>query len=193
MGLFESSFLAPHSWICSVCLARLAAIRRVKMIPPLKYAWLTIKHKYFVFLAGRKTKAHLWDLLTHDLSKLTPAELPHYGRQFFGDKGDPYGFIMCWLHHQNRNRHHWEYFIPRTGHNRCTSPYPANVPVPMPERYVREMVADWMGASRAYGGKWPVKGEWHWFNDNCAEIKKNVDPQTWMLVLQVLQEVDLFP
>jgi hypothetical protein len=129
----------------------------------------------------------------HDLSKLTPAELPHYGRQFFGDKSDPYGFICCWLHHQNRNRHHWEYWIPRTGHNRCTPPYPDGVPVPMPERCVREMVADWMGASRAYGGKWPVKGEWHWFNDNYAEIKKNVNPQTWMLVLQVLQEVDLFP
>ena len=161
------------------------------MIPMLKYAWLTIKHKYFVFLAGRKTKVCLWDLLTHDLSKLTPAELPHYGRQFFGDKSDPYGFIMCWLHHQNRNRHHWEYFIPRTGHNRCTPPYPDGVPVPMPERYVREMVADWMGASRAYGGKWPVKGEWKWFEQNHAEIEKGVSPATWALVMQVLKEVDL--
>ena len=59
--------------------------------PTLKYIWLTVKHKVFVFRAGLRTKAPLWRLIIHDWSKFTPSEAPHYGRQFFGDKSDPEG------------------------------------------------------------------------------------------------------
>jgi hypothetical protein len=34
-----------------------------------KYFWLTIMHKWFVFLAGFKTGAPLWRLIIHDWSK----------------------------------------------------------------------------------------------------------------------------
>ena len=136
----------------------------------MKYFWLTLKHKWFVIVAGRKINCPLWRLLTHDLSKLFPSELPHYQRQFFGDGDDPQCFIHCWVHHQNRNDHHLEYWIPRTGHNRCSPPYPDNEPIPMPDDAILEMVADWLGASRAYEGKWPVPGEWDWFNKNIGRI-----------------------
>jgi hypothetical protein len=33
-------------------------------------------------------------------------------------------------------------------------------PLPMPEKFVREMVADWMGAGRAITGRWDVQ-EWY--------------------------------
>jgi hypothetical protein len=36
----------------------------------------------------------------------------------------------------------------------------APVPLQMPERYVREMVADWMGAGRAITGRWEV-AQWY--------------------------------
>jgi len=32
----------------------------------MKYFILTLKHKWFVFLAGLKTKAPLWRLIIHD-------------------------------------------------------------------------------------------------------------------------------
>lgn len=131
-----------------------------------KYIWLTIKHKWFVFLGGLKTKAPIWRLIVHDYSKFLPSEAPHYGRQFFGDQGDPEGFVVCWARHQNRNAHHWEYWIPRTGHNRCDPPFPDNEPVPMPDWAVREMVADWLGAGRAYNGKWPDMNDWSWLKQN---------------------------
>ncbi len=63
----------------------------------MKYFILTLKHKWFVLLAGlRVRKIPLWRLIIHDWSKFTKYELPHYERQFFGDKGDPEGFAKAW-------------------------------------------------------------------------------------------------
>jgi len=140
----------------------------------MNYLLLTIKHKWFVFIAGMKTNAPLWRLLIHDWSKFLPSELPHYQRQFFGKADDPLGFITCWTKHQNRHGHHWEYWIPRTGHNRCNPPYKDNEPIPMPLWAVKEMVADWMGASRAYEGKWPGKNGWPWYEKNRDRIRLNI-------------------
>lgn len=203
----------------------------------MNYFWLTLKHKWFVFLAGLKTKAPLYNLIVHDWTKLTPAELPHYQRQFFGDKGDPEGFNRAWVHHQNANPHHWEYWISRMAHNRggdkekvrvCAhqpeiGPYQifyqdreicevgtwgtlrpgedswewyhdatlieqslkATTPLPMPEKYVREMVADWMGAGRAYTGSWDDLPKWL---EQNAE-KMILHPKTVVLLWGVLSEL----
>ena len=144
----------------------------------MKYFWLTLKHKWFVLLAGRKTNAPLWRLIIHDWTKLTPTELPHYQRQFFGKADDPSGFVRCWLHHQNSNQHHWEYWIPRTGHSRCDPPYQDNEPIPMPDWAVREMVADWLAAGRAYEGQWPDPNDWRWLQQNFLRIARNLHPDT---------------
>ena len=153
----------------------------------MKYFWLTIKHKWFVFLAGIKIGCPIWRLITHDLSKFSLSELPHYQRQFFGKADQPEKFVRCWLYHQNRNDHHWEYWIPRTGHNRCTPPYPDNVPIRMPLPAIKEMVADWMGASRAYEGKWP-KDSWPWFDKAWPTIKQRIHPQSVMDIERILFE-----
>lgn len=156
-------------------------------MPTLRYIWLTICHKWFVLLAGLRTKAPVWRLIIHDWTKFTPAEAPHYGRQFFGDKSDPLGFSYAWLHHQRNNPHHWEYWIPITGHNR--GGYGDLEPLPMPEWAVREMIADWMGASRAYEGQWPrsVAG-WPWLQANLPAIKGRVHVETATLIDRVLSE-----
>lgn len=155
----------------------------------MKYFILTIKHKWFVFWAGLKLKAPIWLLITHDLSKFRLSELPHYQRQFFGKGDDPAGFISCWLRHQNRNKHHWEYWIPRTGHNRCEPPYKDNEPIPMPDKYIKEMIADWIGASRAYEGKWPKKENWNWLKNNLDKI--NVSKSTKQKIIKILKTNDL--
>lgn len=151
----------------------------------MKYFWLAIRHKWFVLLAGLKVGAPIWRLVIHDWTKFLPSEIRSYNRQFFGDAGDALGFITTWVHHQNAHQHHWEYWIPRTGHNRCDPPYPDNVPIPMPESAILEMVADWLGASRAYEGQWPKPGEWKWLNENFDQIR--VHPVTrsrlrWLLI-----------
>lgn len=159
------------------------------MSPTLKYFFLTIKHKFFVFLAGCKIGVPITRLFLHDISKFFPSELPHYGRQFFGSANDPLGFIRCWIHHQNTNDHHWEYWIPRTGHNRCYPPHKDNMPTPMPSDAVKEMVADWIGASRVYEGKWPSKNNWNWLNKNLYKV--NLHHETREKVNKILTYCDL--
>jgi hypothetical protein len=146
----------------------------VNIIPTIKYIILTIKHKWFVFLAGIQIKVPLWNLLVHDLSKFSLSEAPHYGRQFYGEKNDPIGFSCAWNHHQKCNKHHWEYWVMVTGHNR--GGVSDGFVLPMPKKYIKEMVADWLGATRAYVGKWPETLEtWNWYKDNFKSIKLHPD------------------
>jgi hypothetical protein len=153
----------------------------------IKYFKLTLKHKWAVFRAGLRIGVPLKRLILHDMSKLSMTELPHYGRQFFGDKSDPKGFIECWVHHQNHNPHHWEYWIPRTGHNRCTPPYPDGEPIPMPEEYVREMVADWIGASETYERKKVDVNNWPWLEKNIHRMI--LHQETRGILNKVLEEL----
>lgn len=141
--------------------------------PTAKYMLLTIKHKWFVFVAGRRLGVPLWQLIIHDWTKFTPAEAPYYGRQFFGDKGDPNGFAKAWKHHYTNNLHHWE------GWTNGAYTYE------MPERFAREMVADWFAASRAYEGAWPRnRAEWSWLQKNWNKIR--LHPKTRIFVDKLL-------
>ena len=139
-----------------------------KYVSAFKYVRLVVKHKWFVLVAGLKLQVPIWRLIKHDLSKFYPSEIIPYGRQFFGKEKNQAEWEECWLKHQNRNEHHWEYWIPRSG---C-SPYKGgDNPLPMSEDSIREMIADWMGASRSYEGKWPNVNEWKWVNKNLPKMR----------------------
>jgi len=119
----------------------------------------------------------------HDLSKFNLwKETFAYGRQFFGDRKDPLGFSYAWNHHQKTNKHHWEYWIPITGHNR--GGYKDMQPLPIPKKYIKEMVADWVAASIVYTGKYPEsKNTWYWFAKNFNKIKLHDDSRKYALEL----------
>lgn len=51
------------------------------------------------------------------------------------------------MHHKGRNRHHWEYW---TDMNRASGRYDA---VPMPRRYLAEMIMDRIAACKTYQGR----------------------------------------
>ena len=148
----------------------------------LKLLTAILRHKWYVLIAGWRLKVPLWRLLVHDLSKWSLAEFTPYACQFYGDKGDIEGFSRAWLHHQNYNRHHWEYWISRSGHNQGS----ANGALPMPEVAVREMVADWMAAGRVYNGRWHDLHNFTWFWEN--RHKMTMHPRTWARLLMVLDE-----
>lgn len=166
----------------------------------LKYMKSLLFHKWFVFVAGRKTGVPLWRLIIHDWSKFTLAEFGPYARKFFGDYPSEVNdrlairfptysgrtketvkldFDRAWLHHQNVNPHHWQYWIlvydddPK----RMTA-------LVTPETYVREMVADWMGASRAYTGSWDMGA---WLEKNGPRLI--IHPQTQGMITAVLVEL----
>lgn len=127
-------------------------------------------HKWLVFIAGRKIGVTLWRLLIHDLSKLTPTEFS-YHTGFYGEIGRPTERVCAWIHHQNHNPHHWEYWIPRSDHHLPSRDFPINEPIPMPDWAIKEMVADWLAARRSLCGEWPTKHTWPWLDKHYAKIR----------------------
>ena len=58
----------------------------------------------------------------------------------------------------------------------------------MPEPFLREMLADWMGACRAYEGFYPEsQGKWEWLNNNWNKIQLNKESRVHMQL--ILDEV----
>lgn len=156
------------------------------LIDGVKMEWLEAydeslaRHIAYVQEAGEKVGVRVAQLAMHDNSKYQIEEFPHYARSFHGDRGDPAGFAVAWLHHQNFNPHHWEYWITRSDHSKSS----VNGCLPMPESYVREMVADWMGASMTYTGKWEID---EWCTKNAPNMRMH--PDTWQRLGEVLREM----
>ena len=80
----------------------------------------------------------LWRLIVHDASKFSRVEFgPKYRVQILGhERGD--AWFAALDHHHERNAHHWQYWVRD------------EKPVPMPETYMREMIADWLAAEKTY-------------------------------------------
>lgn len=141
----------------------------------LLYAKYLFRHKWFVFVAGRKLGVNWFRLLVHDWSKFLPSEWFPYANYFYakypkwmdvspGLKGAGYPyeltsdywedrFNFAWNLHQKRNRHHYQFWI-------LVNDDGTPVPLEMSRKYELEMLADWAGAGRAITGKWGVK-EWY--------------------------------
>jgi len=91
--------------------------------------------------------------LAHDLSKYSRIEFWTGARYYQGNRSpntaerEEKGYSEAWMHHKGRNRHHYEYW---TDMNRQTRQYE---PVPMPRRYLVEMVMDRRAACITYQGK----------------------------------------
>jgi len=58
-------------------------------------------------------------------------------------------------------------------------------PLPIPEKYVREMVADWIGAYRAYEGKW-ARNSWPWWEKNKEKILSHCHRDTVIMIHRLL-------
>lgn len=154
-----------------------------------RYILKTLKHKWFVFLAGIKLKVPLWRLIVHDLSKFSRHELKYYGREFCQRITDTTivsktGFDKARLHHKNVNDHHWEYWIPRTDGESD------NKPLRMPKAAMLELCADWMGASRAYSGVWP-DSNWSFIEKRWPKIKDRIHSETQKDIIAEFLNLDI--
>ena len=94
-----------------------------------------------------------WQGLTHDLSKYTPTEFSVGARYYQGNRSpngaerEAKGYSEAWMHHKGRNRHHFEYW---NDMNRETKRYES---IPMPRKYLAEMVMDRIAACKVYQGR----------------------------------------
>jgi len=117
------------------------------------YIW---KHKWYTFI-----ECCHWHIpflgLIHDQSKFSCAEFGPYVNWFYDDQGHKFNggyasefiihekfkraFDYAWNNHIHHNPHHWQYWLLD------------GKPLLIPECYIREMVADWVGCSKAKTGK----------------------------------------
>ena len=119
---------------------------------PWKHFKTITKHRHLVMKMCFRIGLYRQGLL-HDLSKYSWTEFSRGCRYYQGNRSpnnyerEVRGFSLSWLHHKGRNRHHYEYW---TDLNPATRRYE---PVPMPRRYLAEMVMDRIAASKVYRGK----------------------------------------
>lgn len=135
------------------------------------YLWCVLRHKWFVFLESRKLGVS-WLGIVHDWSKFLPSEFAPYAQHFYGNqpkKKDDSAFDIAWLHHQKRNRHHWQYWM-------LIQDNEEDKVLPMPGRYRSEMLADWHGAGRAYGNP----NTRQWYEEHKHEIIIHAETRAWI-------------
>ena len=157
-----------------------------------KYLKSQLRHKWFVFVECCKLGIP-WLGVIHDLSKFSWAEWRGYARYFYGnypnrETMDAWGrsyytgptkqsvehdFDVAWLHHQHRNKHHFQRWLLTLDSARSDGKL---FPLPMPDKYRREMLADWRGAGRAYGNS-DTAG---WYNKNKGQMQLHPLTREWI-------------
>ena len=151
----------------------------------LKYLKYVIRHKWFVFVECCKAGI-IWRGVVHDLSKFLPSEFFPYAEYFYGDKTlekecDDFRywnlkdekekpFDKAWLMHQHRNPHHWQFWLLQEDDGPRK-----NIPIPL--KYLKEMLCDWRGAGRAINGK---DNTLEWYMKNKDKINLRLINKSWV-------------
>ena len=119
---------------------------------PWKHFETITKHKLLVMRYCFRIGLYRQGLL-HDLSKYSPTEFLVGVKYYQGSRSpnnaerEATGLSTSWLHHKGRNKHHFEYWIDY-GID-CETVIEG---VPMPRKYVAEMIMDRISASKVYLG-----------------------------------------
>ena len=126
--------------------------------------------------------------LFHDLSKYSPVEFLVGIKYYRGYKSPndveraKHGYSKAWLHHQGRNKHHFEFWRDYDVTTHLVAP------VKMPVRYIKEMFCDRLAASKIYmGEKYTESHPIEYFRNGKA--KEIAHPETmaileeWLLML----------
>lgn len=166
----------------------------------LAYLKYVLRHKLYVFQACLKMKVPIYRSIIHDYSKFTLSEWKPYVKTFYKPDGSKQyvespAFEYAWNHHQKSNKHHWQYWLLSWDRGET-------VALEMPETYVREMLADWIGAGWAIKGK-PKRvlqplykpyepfdlfvGVKQWYNE--SKDKMILHPKTRIMVEQFLSSL----
>lgn len=138
------------------------------MIKYFKYFKTICIHKWYVFVECYKLGI-IWQGIIHDMSKFSPSEFFASAKYYNGD-GNDYKYQLAWLHHKSHNKHHWEYWV---DWNSSNGEY---ILTQIPMKYIKEICADMIGASKAYNkGTFNKKEPFLYFIKNCKgwQIKED--------------------
>lgn len=161
----------------------------------LRFLRYLFQHKRYVFWACRALNVPLWQAIIHDWTKFRPSEYFPYLEGFqnwlhirYGDQGGPpftwspggkEQFLAAKNRHYKRNPHHWHYWVLLSDDR--VPPEPLLLPIP--ERFVREMVADWVGAGFAQEA--PDIRSWY----NIHKNQMLLHPDSRLFAEQLLDEM----
>ena len=138
--------------------------------------------------AGIKIGVPSDQLAIHDDSKLSEWEFPFQAKRFGGDY-DRKEWSYAWHHHFANNPHHWEYWrFAWTGDPTWYDGIVDNGCLEIPENYVREHIADWHGASKAYTGSWDIS---KWLNEHGPSMQFH--GKTKRLIWEIMHEIGYTP
>lgn len=150
-----------------------------------------IPHKIAVFEAGMELFKKEWfknymkapdeelyleNLWLHDLSKFSANEAFGYALYNRHTGEGKEAFERAWHHHKMNNPHHPEHWF---NPNRSGG----LEPIPMPELYAMEMIADWIGAGKTYGSS--LK---EWLPDNLVKFRFGA---ATVVVKNILEELGI--
>lgn len=119
---------------------------------PWKHFKTITRHKWMVMKYCFRVGLYKQGLL-HDLSKYSPTEFLVGCKYYQGYRSpnngerEERGVSNAWLHHKGRNRHHFEYWV-----DYALGTDTVIAGVPMPRRYIAEMVMDRISACKNYSG-----------------------------------------
>jgi len=162
------------------------------MLNHINYFKTVSTHKWHVFWACLKMGVPVHRAILHDWTKLSPREWFAYVDNFYNKDGSkrqvrdktgaydpnsqPMSFKKAWLSHQ-RNKHHWQAWVSLGDYGKIET-------LPIPETYLREMIADWIGAGKAYSGNSDPKG---WYEKNKEKMILHGDSK--ILLERLLEKV----
>lgn len=149
----------------------------------LAYLRYVLRHKWYVFHACLELRVPLHQAILHDWSKFLPSEWFAYVATFYAPGGskryiESSDFDRAWNRHQKIQPHHWQFWL-------LSMDSGTTHPLEMPERFVREMVADWVGAGLAITGKREVMS---WYLKNRDKMQLHL--KTRARVEQLLETQD---
>lgn len=134
-----------------------------------KYLWYLLKHKWYVMIECFRVGLYYQGIM-HDMSKFLPREYIPYAKYFYGNDTDRKSFSIAWLKHQKINPHHWQYWI--LINDSGTTDY-----LDIPDKYIKEMICDWVGAGKAQGHFSPKDDRYFetrtWFVKNIINMRIN--------------------
>lgn len=149
-------------------------------------------HKWYVFEICCKLGIPLQGLL-HDLSKFSFTELIEGSKYYRGDVSPhvesrkQIGYSLAWINHKAKNKHHWEWWLDINEDGEF-------IPAIIPNKYIKEMLADRIGACKAYEGKnWNHSSALNYYNKNKEKYIMHEDTRrklfTCLKSLNVIQEL----
>ena len=134
----------------------------------LHYLTQFLSHKRWVWVEGRALGVPVWHLAAHDMTRLFPDEWLASVRHAYGrTELSPAGMAAsrrALERHQRRNRHHPQAWV-RRGEARA-----------MPDRYRREMLADWHAA----GHRHEAMSSRAWYLANRHRLPLHPETRAWV-------------